>query len=69
MATKAQRSRYWTERSGPKKPSYAFEPAEARQSRKSTRKSSGRRRTDRKIQAKRRTALMRNRTPKPRAGR
>jgi hypothetical protein len=109
MATKAQRFRYWTERSGPKKPkspprrrrdvpvdtskagvsatdrragfprkaystvagkaSYAFEPAEVRPSRKSGRKSGSGRRTDRKMQAKRRAALMRPRTPKSRSGR
>ena len=108
MATKAQLFRYWTERSGPKKPkkprqrrdvpvdtskagasatdrragfprkaystvaskaSYAFEPAEVRPSRKSTRKSSSRQRTDRKMQAKRRAALVRPRTPTPRSGR
>ena len=109
MATKAQRFRSATERSGPKKPkrprrarrdvpvdtsqagvsatdrragfprkaspavagkaSYAFEPAEARPSRKSTRKSGSRQRTDRKMQAKRRTAMMRPRTPTSRSGR
>jgi hypothetical protein len=98
MATKAERFRYWTERSGPKKPKsparprrdepvdtsqpgisatdrragfptkpsstvagkapYAFEPAEARPSRKSTRKANSRQRTDTKMQAKRRAALL-----------
>ena len=97
MATKAERFRYWTERSGPKKPKssprprrdvpvdtsqpgvsatdrragyprkvtpavatkalYVFEPAVSRPSRKSTRKSGSRQRTDSKMQAKRRTAL------------
>jgi hypothetical protein len=42
---------------------YAFEPAEARPSRKSSRKSGSGRRTDRKMQAKRRTSLMRPRRP------
>ena len=109
MATKAQRFRHRTERSGPKKPKspprrrrdfpvdtskpgvsasdrragfprkaystvrakapYAFEPAEVRRSRKSTRKSGSRQRTDRKMQAKRRAALMRPRTPTSRSGR
>jgi hypothetical protein len=99
MATKAERFRYRTERSGPKKPksprrprrdvpvdtsqpgvsatdrragfptkaspavaakaTHAFEPAENRPSRKSTRKANSRQRTDRKMQAKRRAALVR----------
>jgi len=109
MATKAQRFRYATERSGPKKPkspprkrrdvlvdtakrgvsaterragfptkaystvrakaAYAFEPAAVRPSRKSTRKSGSGRRTDRKMQAKRRAALMRPRKPGSRSRR
>jgi hypothetical protein len=109
MATKAESFRYWTERSGPKKPksaprprrdvpvdtsqpgvsatdrragfptkaartiaakaSYAFEPAEARPSRKSTRKANARQRTDTKMQAKRRAALLRPGTPATRSGR
>lgn len=99
MATKAERFRYQTERSGPKKPkspprrrrdvpvdtsqpevsasdrragfptksspavaakaTHAFEPAKTKPSRKSTRKASNRQRTDTKMQAKRRVALLR----------
>ena len=51
------------------KAAYAFEPAKARPSRKSTRKSNARLRTDRKMQAKRRAGLMRPRTPTSRSGR
>jgi hypothetical protein len=109
MATKAERHRYKTERSGPNKPKsprrprrdvpvdtsqagvsasdrragfprtasrtvagkakYAFEPAEGRPSRKSTRKATSRRRTDTKMQAKRRASLMRPRKPGSRSGR
>jgi hypothetical protein len=108
MATKAERFRYWTERSGPKKPKspprprrnvpvdtsqpgtsatdrradfprkpsqtaagkapYAFEPAK-RPSRKSTRKANARQRTDTKMQAKRRAALLRPGTPTKPTGR
>lgn len=108
MATKAERFRYWTERSGPKKPKsparprrdvpvdtsqpgisatdrragfprkpstvagkapYAFEPAEARPTRKSTRKANSRQRTDTKMQAKRRAGMMRRGAPATRRGR
>ena len=109
MATKAERFRHGTERSGPNKrksprrprrdvpvdtaqkgvsatdrragfprtpsrtvaakASYAFEPAEVRPSRKSTRKAKSRRRTDTKMQAKRRASLMRPRKPASRSGR
>jgi hypothetical protein len=108
MATKAERLRYKTERSGPNKPkrprprrdvpvdtskagvsasarragfprtasrtvaakaTYAFEPAEVRPSRKSTRKAQSRRRTDTKMQAKRRASLMRPRKPGSKSGR
>lgn len=104
MATKADRFRYLTERSGPNKPkspprprrdvpvdtsrtgvsatdrragfptkaspavaakaTHAFESATARPSRKSTRKANARQRTDGKMQAKRRAALLRPGTPR-----
>jgi hypothetical protein len=109
MATKAERFRYWIERSGPKKPKspprprrdvpvdtsqpgvsatdrragyprkpsravalkapYAFEPAESRPSRKSTRKANTRQRTDSKMQAKRRVAMLRPGARTTRSGR
>ena len=109
MATKAERFRYWAERSGPKKPKqaprprrdapvdtsqpgvsatdrragfprkesravatkaqYAFEPAAAQPSRKSTRKAASRQRTDAKMQAKRRVALSDAAPRKPQRGR
>lgn len=109
MATKAERFRYWTERSGPKKPkspprprrdvpvdtsqprvsatdrragfprtasrtvaakaAYMFESAEARPSRKSTRKANVRQRTDTKMQAKRRAGLLRPGARTTRSGR
>lgn len=109
MATKAERSRYWTERSGPKKPksprrprrdspvdtsqpgvsatdrragfprkasrtaaakaAYAFESAASRPSRRSGRKANARQRTDTKMQAKRRTAMLRPGKQAPRRGR
>lgn len=99
MATKAEQFRYWTERSGPKKPKspprrrrdfpvdtarlgvsasdrragvpgkaspsaakravYAFEITGGRPSRKSTRKSGNRQRTDAQMRMKRRTAALR----------
>jgi hypothetical protein len=106
MATKAEQFRYWTERSGPKKPKspprprrdatvdtskpgvsatdrhagfskkasrtiagkapYAFEAAEKRPSRRSTRKANARQRTDTKMQAKRRVAMQSPGSRKPR---
>jgi hypothetical protein len=51
------------------KASYAFEPAEAQPSRKSTRKANSRQRTDTKMQAKRRASLLRPGTPTTRTGR
>jgi hypothetical protein len=97
MATKAEQFRYWTERSGPKKPKspprarrdapvdtskpgvsatdrravpreestsagkkapYRLEQSEGKPSRKSTRKSANRQRTDTKMQAKRSTSML-----------
>jgi hypothetical protein len=108
MATKAERFRYRTERSGPNKPKrprrprrdvevdatkaggsatsrragprtvsrtvaakapYALEESQGRPSRKSTRKSGSGRKTDRKMQAKRRAGLTRPRRPGSRSGR
>lgn len=55
-------------RAAASKASHAFEPAASRPSRKSTRKANARQKTDTKMQAKRRAAMLRPGARAPRSG-